>query len=176
MALPQFPSIPTITPGQAWTAALFNTVIAQGLSFLAAPPVAQLYQATAQTLANNTATPISFDGETSDTYGGHSLTTSNSEYICQYPGYYLLLGGVAVATNTSGYRRAHFTVNGSVVQGAQGAPAPNYETVTTTSAITYLTAGQYVQLIGWQYSGSSLATLVSGGIDQSWMHVLWVHV
>jgi hypothetical protein len=95
--------------------------------------------------------------------------------VCQYPGYYLLIGGVAFTANTSGYRRAHFVANGTVIQGAQGAPAPNYETVTTAQALTYLSVGQIVQLNGWQYSGSSIATLVSGGIDQSFMHVLWVH-
>lgn len=167
------PTLPNEVPGNFIASAVFNTVGLNGLGFMLNPPCAILQQATAQSVANTTATAVTFDAETLDTYGGHSITTNTSRYVAQVPGYYLVIGGVSYATNAAGNRLAQLEKNGTTfAQQVFFTPTTANGASVQVSGVCYLNGtGDYVETWTYQTSGGALST--SAG--SSSMSVLWIH-
>jgi hypothetical protein len=171
------PSPPTFLVGGALTAAVLNTNIRDGLTFLANPPIAVLFQAVAQSVGNNAWTALTFDSTNFDTYSGHSNTTNNSRWTCPQAGYYELAGAAAFVANGTGVRGCGYAINGT-----QASIANNVTTnagagaVTCTpmaSTIQFLNLNDYVQLLGYQVSGGALNTSV--GTFESHFMIKFVH-
>jgi hypothetical protein len=176
------PVIGTEIPGNFVTSASYNVLGNAGLEFALNVPIATLYQNTTQSLTSSANTAITLDGESLDTYGGHSTSTNNSRYTAQVPGYYLVYGVVVFATNATGWRACTIAKNGSAsaVPGAFGI----YQTTSSALALSAAPAlgiiqmngtTDYVEIYADQNSGGPLATAVAATIQQSCMSVWWMH-
>ncbi len=158
-----------ILAGQDLTATLLNGAISG--------PIANLRQATTQTLANGTYTSISFDSEDIDTDNGHSNVTNNTRYTIQRTGYYELSGGVMFAANTTGGRATRWTVNGTPVNASSNQVPANAATllagVAVRTIIRFCLVADFIELQGYQGSGGNLDTFASAQ-DQSSMSIKWI--
>lgn len=172
MSLPQIPTIPTVSPGQPWTSAMFNGVIGQGLLLLLNPPLALLGQTASQSISNNLVTTINWDNESYDSYGGHSNTVNNTRYVVQIPGFYDVLVSLDWATNATGTREASIIKNGVGIPGAfASANAASLSHGLQVSITVQCAVGDYIEATGYQNSGSGLTV----GTGQSVMQVRFVH-
>ena len=168
-----------VAPGEFDTGALWNANVFNGLTYLLNPPMAFLYQATAQSIANATFVPLTWDSELSDTYGGHSTVTNTSEYTAQVGGTYLVMGSVGFVENSSGIRLVCIGKNGSytTLYGVVDAVTTNSVTngYASTAGLVTLNAGDYIQLNGYQTSGNTGGLATATGWQCSSLSVLWVH-
>ena len=174
MTLP-VPSQRTWSVGDVVTAAMMNANVRDAVNFLAAPPLAILTQANAQSIPATAWTPISLDTSVADTYSGHSNTVNNSRYTSQVGNFYFVLGMVAYASNATGDRFASIYVNG--VPADQG-PASSqnavsgYQTLSYAFGLIYLPAASYVELRA--YTSTAVSTQTTTG-QRSMMAAWWVH-
>lgn len=131
-----------------------------GVNMMAAARVALVN--TTQNIVSGVPTAMTFDtsmfnsGEWSSTVNPSRITAINT-------GIYAISGGVSFAANVTGQRKLELRVNGSLTVkslqvNANSALVPTNLTVT---AIVLLNAGDYVELIATQTSGSSLQVLQS---------------
>ena len=169
------PVLPNEVPGNFMTSSLINTIGLNGLGFALAPPAAILQQATAQSISTGlTLVAVTYDSESLDTYGGHSVTTNTSRYTGQVAGYYLVIASVSYATNATGNRLIQIEKNATAV-GAQvvfqSPTTSNGGTVQVAAIVQLNGSSDYVEAYTVQTSGSTLATTPSN----TSMYVLWVH-
>jgi hypothetical protein len=173
------PSPRTFSVNEVQTAAFLNS-IRDALSFLVNVPIATIYQTASQTLtASGTAYAVAYDSTAVDTYGGHSNTVNNSQYVSQVPGWYIVTGAVVFSPSTSGtYRKIQGYHNGSVVAyAASQVPgvnnASNATAVPIAPTIVYLNAGDYIQL----YATCDVAglTITPNASNASYATILWQH-
>jgi hypothetical protein len=115
---------------------------------------------TAQSVANDTLTAITYGAETFDTDGFHDNTTNNSRITIPSGkgGNYLLYGLITFAANSSGQRSAAFRLNGTtnIVNAFSVNPTSAASFRLSTLTICTLTAGDYVEFCGEQNTGGSL--------------------
>jgi hypothetical protein len=153
------PTIPTEVPGNFWTSALWNTVVAGGFNYLFAPVRFKAYSSTSQAINSGTSsTVLTLDTEIVDSDGGHSTVTNTSRYTCQTAGLYYVSGSVCFnATNANGTRTLNIFVNGAgqVGAGIQAAPSPANGASVFSATLVQLAVGDYVELACWQNSGTS---------------------
>ncbi len=151
-------------------AATFNAQIRDAARFLTFPPMVRLSYTgstpAGQALPTGTATAIKWDSSF-DPWGGWGGTGSNpTRWVAPVSGRYLCAGYSAVTASTAGKRGVGLRVNGtSTFNGQQAKPitASTHDagnTVIVTRQLR-LTAGDYVEVMGLQTSGSSL-TLATG--------------
>lgn len=138
--------------------------------------IASPRQTVAQTVANITITPITFDAEELDYDNGHSLVTNTSRYTAQTAGWYFVQGVVCFAANATGFRMACILKNGTEIVSSRGT-IQNTGGADTASAVTptrlvFLNVGDYVEIGGYQNSGAGLATSTAGA-PGSGMTVEW---
>jgi hypothetical protein len=108
-------------------------------------------------------TSIALNTEVVDTHGGHSTVTNNSRYTAQVSGVYICSGVMYWQGGTGGSVRAailavngvnlgytQFNVGGLDGVSVQACPVP-----------LLLTAGDYVELRGYQNSGANRNTLAA---------------
>lgn len=167
------PNPRTAVAGEFETAAFMNA-FRDAINFVANPPLALLFQSTAQTINNTTNTAITFDSTVSDTYGGHSNTTNNSRYVAQVAGWYRIIGTITWAANNTGDRTISIAKNGSVIgYFGQGVPAAGLgvNPQVNVNGLVQLNAGDYVEIDTYQDSGAGVATKANG----SSMAVVWDH-
>ena len=178
MALPQFPAIPTMMPGQPWTSALFNAVVGQGLTFLGSKPFFFGYQNTAQSFANVTTAAVTLDATAYDTYGGHSNTVNPSRYVCQYAGIYHVLAQISWPINTTGYRVVEIYKNGTIVTPGTQLPAAGSGnwTVSSTGLYVPLAVGDYIEMYGQQSSGGALSPNTGAAPYHTFMQAILAHI
>lgn len=162
------PTPRTFSVGEFEVASYLDSV-RDALNFLLNPPAATLVQITTTTsLTSGTWTSIGMDSSTFDNYGGHSNSSNNSRYTVQAAGKYLVGGSVAIANNGTGSRAAKVMKNGAVLQGPYSLvpPAATRPTsVTVAGFIVPCVVGDYLELAGFQDSGSTLSTVIT--TDQS---------
>lgn len=178
MSLPQFPTIPTMMPGQPWTSALFNTVVGQGLTFLGARPFFFGYQNTGQSFTTGSSIGVTLDQTAYDTYGGHSNTVSPSRYVCQYAGIYHVIGQISWPINTAGSRQVEIFKNGSAyTAGTQSGTASSSNwTVTQTGLYIPLAVGDYIEVFGAQTSGGTLSPNTGSAPFHTFMQAMLAHI
>lgn len=166
------------TPGNSIAAALWNDQVYNGGTFLLNPPNFVGTQNTTQTVSNNAWTALNLDTTQVDSYGGHSNTTNNSRYVAQVPGYYIVSGVAVFAAGAIAIRAARIHVNGAVVQGSAQMLAPpntsNLTGVATPPRVIFLNVGDYVEVAGYQFTGSNLATGVATELASA-LWVCWTH-
>ena len=156
-----------------------GTVAAQ-LAFIktnAAPlgPVVSAYQATAQSIPTSTATTtyangfqaITLDSETTDANSMHVTTAgSNTKLTCVQAGVYLVGGTVVHGTASgTGNRAAAIYKNGTPIPGSAytmvSLASGNATDVPPGTVMVTLAVGDYLELCGWQNSGSALSTFTT---------------
>lgn len=173
--MPALPTVPTFSQGVTPTSSLSR--LADAVTFLRSPPIAQVQQIVAQAVANGTFTAITFTLEIVDSALGFDTGVSTTRYYAQYPGWYELSGGVAWSPNATSNRITQWYVNGAGLGGSEtslpAAAAVNNTVVPARTMLAYLSIGDYVELYAYQFSGGALNTAV-GGQSRSSMTVRWV--
>jgi hypothetical protein len=170
------PVMATETPGTYWTAALVNAQIRDPMNFLLGVPRFRGYAATTQSISDSTWTSLSIDTEVVDSDAGHSTVTNTSRYVCQVAGTYLLAGTSAFAANATGNRAARLAINGIAIPGSfvkTLAATVTHSSATLTTAIAPMSVGDYVEVQGYQSSGSALSTSAASDVAPSLLAV-WI--
>jgi hypothetical protein len=170
------PSIASHITSDLITAADYNNGPAASNTFLTTVPIFMGYSSAGQTLTNNVAAAIALDAELVDSDNGHSLVTNNSRYTAQVTGWYAVSGVVSFAANATNVRLSCIRTNGSVFPGAVAewpAASAGVTCVPTNVTLVPLAVNDYVELVGFQNSGGSLA-LASGTQTSTGMSVWWV--
>jgi hypothetical protein len=119
---------------------------------------ARVYNSGALSIANSTATALTFDSERYDTDTCHSTSSNTSRLTATTAGKYHIGGAIDWAANDTGIRQCYVRLNGSTIIAVQttnntGA-GNNCQMVVGT--IYDLSATDYVELIALQTSGGSL--------------------
>lgn len=138
---------------------------------------AVLLQIVTQSLNTSTWTAITFTSEGVDSASGHSTSTNTSRYTAVHTGWYQVNAGVSFALNATGSRAIRFAVNGTAVQGRHISPA-TAATVASDLSLSkriFLTAGDYLEIQGWQNSGGALSTAYTSPEQGSFMDLKWEH-
>lgn len=149
---------------------------AANVAFLLNKPVFQAQQASAQSVPSGFGgTAVIYTNPVIDSYGGWSAG-SPTRYTAKVAGYYLVIGQLAFATNTTGNRVAQVLKNGNtaVSYGSMAIPTCNtgsFNTSLNTTGLVYMNGTtDYVEQICYQDSGGSLNTVV-GGTFLTLLHV-----
>ena len=122
---------------------------------------AQATLSSEQTISSATYTAITFNTEANgfDTDAFHDNTTNNSRFTVPTGkgGYYLMIGRVVVAgASASWNNRCKIRKNGSTDLAFGYSNASTTGDVTTfTSCVSNLSAGDYIEFVAWQGSGSN---------------------
>lgn len=137
-------------------------------NFWAKTPRCYAYQSTAQTLTTGVWTAINLQSENYDIVqsgdtAAHDNTTNNSRIYIRTTGIYELSGQVQFVANATAYRMARICLNGpsTILNEQHQGAAPTVSTSVGLIPIEVsLTAGDYVELYGYQASGGNLDTIV----------------
>jgi len=101
--------------------------------------------------------------ETYDTDNMHNGTTNNTRLTCTTAGIYLIMGTINYVANANGNRDALIRLNGSAYIGDLRLQAMATGVTKVPVSVFYpMNAGDYVELIGRQYSGGALTTYYGG--------------
>ena len=155
--------------GSSVSAAWFDKA-RDNLEHYATGPGAHALSNATTNVSSGTVTAVAFAAaDLFDTDGYHSTSSNNTRITVPsgLGGRYLCVGYVALSANASGSRQAHFRVNGSAVRrcvSQANAASQPWETTLTSSIL--LSVGDYVELIVFQDSGSTLT--VSGSMSMEW--------
>ncbi|MFJ6085180.1 hypothetical protein ACIQI8_27605 [Streptomyces sp. NPDC092369] len=160
------PVIGTQTPGNYLTGALWTASVKAMSDWLLGSgtngvPRFRGRQASVQSIADNTWTPLTLDTEDYDSDNGHSTSTNTSRYTVQVAGTYAITGMVSFAANATGNRAGRITVNGTAVPGSfvKGlAATATHSSGAAFHAQAVLAVGDYIELQGLQTSGGALNT------------------
>ena len=170
------PTIHVFVAGEVATAANIN-LYGTAINWRMAPPIMQIRQTAAQSLASGTQTALLFDTEDVDSSNMHSTVTNTSRATAVYPGWYRFCGGLPVATGATGRRGIRFmTLGTTVVPGSPVMyfPASAGQTeIASRTVLIFLNVTDYVEAQGFQDNGGALNTVVAAP-DQASMTAEWV--
>jgi hypothetical protein len=138
------------------------------------------YQTATQNLTDSTWTTISFSaaGYTQSNAYSTWVVGSPTRFTPAWPGWYEFSGGVAYASAAAGNRFVGWRRTGATPHSPFSV-ASVYQSITTSltlaarSWITYLATTDYVEMVGYQGSGSTVATVTTAGY-QSHMGVTYL--
>jgi hypothetical protein len=138
-------------------------------------PRVRLTKSATQSVANNTATSLTFDVEDFDDGGMHSTTTNTSRITIPTGGggTYLIGSHVEFATNSTGARTLLLVVNGTSTQSSVRDLAPSATVASRLACTTLvsLVAGDYVEARVVQTSGGNLDAAASSNLWAIWMAI-----
>lgn len=136
---------------------------------------ASVYRGASQSIANATATALTFDNETYDTDAFHDNSTNNTRMTVPAgkAGKYLVTGVTYFTNHATGQRIVYIYKNGANVIGTiqQGISA-SIDCVVQTSFVVSLAVSDYVELFAYQNSGGALnvfGTSSSSGFQVSYL-------
>ncbi len=131
---------------------------------------ARVYDASAQTISNNTETAIAFDSERYDTDGIHDNSTNNSRLTCKTAGKYLIIAQLEYADNSTGFRGIRLKLNGSTYIGLIRVNAVVASTTFILATTIYdLSVNDYVEARAYQGSGGDLDVIVTANVNSEFM-------
>jgi len=120
---------------------------------LSSPPCCQAGITSAKTVAAGSLLTIQFDGaDTFDTDGMHNPSVNNTRVTINTDGVYLVAGHVewqSVGTAASSERITQIRLSGSSTIAGQAHKAASTDSnpvISSVTAVTYLTAGSYLEL------------------------------
>jgi hypothetical protein len=119
----------------------------------------RVWKSASQAISTGSATAISFDSESYDEGGFHDTVTNNSRITIPsgLDGYYYFCGNIQWATNGTGERNAVLKQDGATEMAhGRTVPSSGFATQDIVSGIFPMTAGQYMELLGFQASGGNL--------------------
>lgn len=164
-------SPPSFTTGQKPGSAHMNTYIVENLKASVQPPTLCCTASSTSNVANNTWTLVAFDGDVINTVGTslHDTATNNSRLIAPVAGVYRIHARTAWAAASGNHdlsirkNSAGSNSGGSlVVQESTLASSARYTSL-SSSALVSLSAGDYLEVFRFQFTGSSLAPASLGG-------------
>jgi hypothetical protein len=131
-------------------------------------------QAAAQSIPNGAWTPVAFDTMDLDTHGVHQ-PANPSRFTAPNAGWYALSGQCDWVLNATGARELKFLINGggSSLAKAMVMAVNGYDTALAVATESFLSAGDYVELMAWQNSGGALSTSGTDGLPR--FTARWVH-
>jgi hypothetical protein len=160
--------------GDTGNAALLNSQIYNGLTYLLNPPIATLVQTSTQSLASSAATAITWPTPSVDTYSGWASGTP-TRYTPQVQGYYLAVGNIGFAnTSSTGARDAQIAKNGStVINEVSVANAGTFNSVVGVVSLVFCNGTtDYIELSSNQNSGGAIASVVG----RTSFTIMWIHL
>ncbi|MBT9255370.1 hypothetical protein KMZ30_07265 [Phycicoccus sp. KQZ13P-1] len=162
------PTIASFPSGGKVTSSYLNSLKAAN-DFWATPPECYIYPSAAQSLASAAWTVLGFDTELSDVVQAgdppsHDNVTNNSRLYIRTTGKYEISSQVQFVNNNTGSRQSNVRLNAAgniaagtlLVQNAQSAVLTFGTSVMTPTIRVPLTAGDYLELFGYQNSGGAL--------------------
>jgi hypothetical protein len=126
---------------------------------------ASVYNNADQSIANNTAVTLAFNSERFDTDAFHDTSTNNSRFTIPTGkgGYYNISASVSYQSDNNGARALHIYKNGTTsLVNTQVGVAFGATTGLSISKNVYLADADYIEVIVYQSSGSTLNALYSG--------------
>lgn len=173
------PSFRTWVAGEIATAAFFNTNVRDAGNFFLSVPIGEFRQTVSQNFTSSVGTALNFDTEDVDNDNGHSTVSNTSRYTAQTQGRFQVSGGISYASHAdSNVRQVEIDLNGASVSGSDqavvGFSADNCRIATRVKQIFMNGSTDFVTIVGFQASGVTLATVVSGAAQQPNMNVRWV--
>lgn len=137
--------------------------------------------ASPQSISTATFTAVTFDTEVRDNNAYANLGAYNTRLTAPSSGWYVVGGAVEFATDSTNRRHIYIRANGETTGTRARLGYINNDASTNTprlatSTVVYLSAGDYVELMVYQDSGSSISLQVSGnyGLPHFWIHRLGV--
>jgi hypothetical protein len=117
-----------------------------------------VYKSATQSLPNNAVTVITFDVQEAHVETGmHNIAVENSRLYAVMEGWHQISARIHYTAHSTGYRAVIFYLNGSQIESS---PIPATPSPVTTAVFAsrriYLTAGDYLQVVGQQNSGGAL--------------------
>jgi len=120
------------------------------------PAVSVLHSVAQSTIGNGATTVLAFDSEHYDTASMHDTSTDNSRLTAPVTGIYAITASVAWASNPTGRRTIHLRRSGFASIAVDSRAAFGDEVGTAIATLARLEAGDYVEVLIQQTSGSSL--------------------
>lgn len=113
---------------------------------------------TTQSIPNSTQTVINWDFDYTDPAGLHNIASNNSAIYVKAAGWYQIQAQVQFVYNATGYREISLLKNGSSLDRTTAIVAPITGTAAyaSTSILTYLIPGDYIEVRAFQNSGGAL--------------------
>lgn len=143
-------------------------VLEEGILDTSQAPAVRVFHNASQNTTSGVSLALAFNSERFDQAGGasstmHDTVTNNSRLICRYAGIYYIAGNWNMAANASGQRQIQIRLNGATnIATSLILPSGTYGTITTISTVYSLAVNDYVELIAFQDSGSTLAITSAG--------------
>lgn len=157
------PALPA--PVSAWTdaseitAALLNgpSGVAGVCNFLNSPPLFSALATTAVSVPDSTVQALTQFGGSTDVDNYSGWNHASNTYTVQRDGLYLCHGLAAFTAQSGGSRLAGLKVNGTIYWGPGYPGGPAEHTHCSKTQVFGLHAGDTVQMVCWQNSGSSIS-------------------
>ena len=128
------------------------------------PPSCRVYNSANISIPNNSTTALTFNSERWDTDAMHSAVTNTGRLTAPIDGIYSIYGCVSWAGNATGVRSVTVRLNGSTLLAVS--TISNVGASDNPRNIVYteytLTAGDYVELTGYQNRGGALDIVATG--------------
>jgi hypothetical protein len=139
-------------------------------------PFCLAYRSTNQSISNSTLTSVTWNAETTDNAAAHSTSVNTSRLSAPVDGWYKAWPQVVWAANSTGVRNVNVLFNGTGQQVGmdQRNATSSFETAGTAPWSGSMTAGQYIEIAGYQNSGGALNVLGSATSPRSWVLFEWV--
>jgi len=119
-------------------------------------PAARVYNNAALTIANITTTALTFNSERIDTHAIHSTSSNTSRLTAPTEDIYIITGHIQWQSNATGTRTLYIRLNGTTyISILFFANLTANSQSMTVSAVHYLAAGDYVELVVYQDSGAN---------------------
>jgi hypothetical protein len=133
-----------------------------------------LYKSSNQNATNGVSTSVTFESELFDTNGFHDNSTNNTRITIPtgYAGKYLITSVIQWGANSSGIRVNDIKLNGSTFLGYSYMDAGGYQSC-QVSMIQDLAVGDYIEMIGYQNSGSTV-TIGGGGRGETFFAITYL--
>lgn len=175
------PSNPGFSDAAAISGAFLNANVRDAVNFLSFPPMARLTQTSRQSIPSQAfpaGTPVTFTSAaaqgtsaSSDNYGGWSPSANPTRYTFPRAGRYYAYGQAAFTGGGGGNYAAGLRVNGGTTAWGTRTLAAGLGAVPTAEQYLRVNAGDYVELIASQNSGSAVNTTT--GQASCRLIVLW---
>ena len=141
--------------------ASWGDAVRDGVVFCATPPSCRANRTATQSIADITATAVSFTAADSwDTDSFHSTVSNQSRLTVPsgLGGKYLIVASANWANNSTGWRDLSIRANGSTNLAAArvGTGTANPYAISTITTVEQLAAGTYIEVTIWQNSGAAL--------------------
>lgn len=130
-----------------------------GINSAATQPNGSYYNSAVQSVADDTATALTFDTEDNDVSSMHSTSSNQSKVNAVNAGTYLLIGTMTFATDaTAEFCKGYFRKNGTtkIGGGFKGNLNATLDQTIQVVATVVLAANDYIELIAHHKAGNAL--------------------